>query len=844
MKLSKPLWITSAVCAAILPSTNLVAGPGGSDYSGGTSSASEAEVIKRLQRIENARQAEAEGDRLMADGDYDGALNKYREALTGIPNAPMSAVDRTRIISKYSNACIKQADKLGKMGKFDEAKTLLKSVMADDVDPMNASAKTLLKRLDDPDYYNPSMTEQHYKNTEDVNRYLKQGLGYFDLGQYNEAEEAFNKILSIDPHNTSARRNLERTEREIDNYLQSARDHTRTRALRQVDELWETAVPRSPVVPTGNSTPGESEKSSSILLKLKNITLQRINFEQATIEEVISYLHTKSVELDTIDPNKSGVNFILQTKGKPTNPITMNDLRDVPMIVALDQITQLANLSYRVESHAVVITSLDGAGNRLESRVFRVPPTFLSSAGGAGGAADPAPAADPFAAAPAPGAGSNAVAGRPNAKQVLISLGANFEAAGSDATFLPGSSRLVVKNTLQQLDYIEKVIEDMRKTITKQVNITTKFVEISQRNTEELGFDTLLGAFNIGNRNFGSGGTAGNAGPINTTDFPFVDPTSGQNPTPTGQNIMTNGLRSGGRAIATNAIDGLLANGIASSGAAAAAPGVFALAGVFSDPQFQIVLRALSQKKGVDLLTAPSIVTRSGQRAKIEIIREFPYPTDFDPPQIPQNFGSTGLNGGNNNNNNGGVTNTALSSFPVTPTTPTTFEFRNTGVSMEVDPVIGEDGYTIDLNLAPEVVEFEGFINYGSPISSGAINALGIPTTIVLTENRIEQPVFATRKLNTAVTIWDGQTVGIGGLIREDVQMVEDKVPLFGDIPFLGRLFKTKSEEHFKKNLMIYVSAKLIDPSGAPVNNFASKGGPANQGGPDATLLGGEQPAP
>ena len=152
MKLSKPLWITSAVCAAILPSTNLVAGPGGSDYSGGTSSASEAEVIKRLQRIENARQAEAEGDRLMADGDYDGALNKYREALTGIPNAPMSAVDRARIIFKYSNPCIKQADKLGKMGKFDEAKTLLKSVMADDVDPMNASAKTLLKRLDDPDY--------------------------------------------------------------------------------------------------------------------------------------------------------------------------------------------------------------------------------------------------------------------------------------------------------------------------------------------------------------------------------------------------------------------------------------------------------------------------------------------------------------------------------------------------------------------------------------------------------------------------------------------------------------------------------------------------------------------
>jgi general secretion pathway protein D len=161
---------------------------------------------------------------------------------------------------------------------------------------------------------------------------------------------------------------------------------------------------------------------------------------------------------------------------------------------------------------------------------------------------------------------------------------------------------------------------------------------------------------------------------------------------------------------------------------------------------------------------------------------------------------------------------------------------------MEIDPVLGDDGYTVDLTLAPEVIEFEGFINYGSPINTGAINAAGVPTTVILTENRIEQPVFATRRLNTSVTIWDGQTVGVGGLIREDVQTVEDKVPLFGDIPFVGRLFKSKSEEHFKKNLMIYVTAKVIDPSGSPIRGAnadeerdALDG--AGSGGADATLV-------
>lgn len=838
MNTSKTLWIASAISATVLPYTTLVAGPSDAKSGSGPTGSSDTEIIKRLQRIENARKAEAEGDRLMADGDYEGAIIKYQEALSGIPNAPLTAGDRARIISKFSNACVKQADKLGKMGKFDEAKSLLKRVLAEDVDPDNVSAKTLLKRLDDADYYNPAMSAAHYKDTEEVSRLFKEALGFYDLGQFNDAEASFNKVLAIDPHNIAARRGLEKSEHEIDNYLTPARDHTRARMIRMVDEVWETAVPHAIHGPETNLKP-ETEKGAAILLKLRNTTLTRLSFEQASIDEVISYLRAKSVELDTVDPNKAGVNFILGTKGKTTPPITL-DLRDVPMIVALDQICALAGLSYRVEAHTVVITSIDGNSTKLETRVFRVPPSFLSNGGG--GASAPVAAADPFA---TPGAGGAAVAGTaptlptaPNAKTVLSSFGANFEAAGSDATFLPGSSRLIVKNNLQQLDFIERIIEDLGNKAPKQVNITTKFVEISQRNGEELGFDTLLGAFNIGRKTFGAGGSPGNQGAPNVGDYPFVDP-SGTTapPTPTGAYPTTSGLRSGARAIATNAVDGLLANGIQSGAAQLAGPGILSLAGVFSDPQFQIVLRALSQKKGVDLMTAPSIVTKSGQRAKIEIIREFPYPTDFDPPQIPQNFGS-GIAVGTSNANTG-VTSSSASGFPVTPTTPTTFTVRNTGVTMEVDPVIGEDGFSIDLTLAPEVVEFEGFINYGSPINAGATNALGVPTTIELTSNRIEQPVFATRKINTSVTIWDGQTVGIGGLMREDVQMVEDKVPILGDIPFLGRLFKTKSEEHFKKNLMVYVSAILIDPSGNRVNGPHSGDGSSSSGGsgPSSDLL-------
>jgi len=205
------------------------------------------------------------------------------------------------------------------------------------------------------------------------------------------------------------------------------------------------------------------------------------------------------------------------------------------------------------------------------------------------------------------------------------------------------------------------------------------------------------------------------------------------------------------------------------------------------------------------------VTTKSGQRAIIEVVREFRYPKTYTPPQVPS-IGSTTA-----------VANQVVP-VVVTPTTPQDWETRNTGVTLEVEPVVGGDATTIDLNLVPQVVEFEGFINYGSPINAVGVSTLstsGIQTSIpvLLTENVINQPVFSTRKVTTSVSVYDGQTVVLGGLMREDVQKVEDKVPILGDIPFVGRAFRSNSEQHNKKNLVIFVTARVVTPSGLAFNN-------------------------
>ena len=128
--------------------------------------------------------------------------------------------------------------------------------------------------------------------------------------------------------------------------------------------------------------------------------------------------------------------------------------------------------------------------------------------------------------------------------------------AGASANFLPQSSRLIVRNTEENLELVDALVEQASVVGPKQVEIEAKFVEITQTNLKELGFDWLLGQFNVpgSNRVFAGGGTSGTGPAVNPADYPFVPP-SGE---PIGQFPVTAGNRSGNLAITANAIDALL----------------------------------------------------------------------------------------------------------------------------------------------------------------------------------------------------------------------------------------------------------------------------------------------
>ena len=71
---------------------------------------------------------------------------------------------------------------------------------------------------------------------------------------------------------------------------------------------------------------------------------------------------------------------------------------------------------------------------------------------------------------------------------------------------------------------------------------------------------------------------------------------------------------------------------------------------------------------------------------------------------------------------------------------------------------------------------------------------------------------------DTEVNIFDGATVVMGGLTRDEVRAVNDKVPFLGDLPGIGRLFRSDGETRQKRNLLIFVSANLVSPGGSLTN--------------------------
>jgi len=795
------------VATRLLPLAAVLASPLPAPAQKGTV---QREVQRRLNLSQEAESLAAEGDAALAAGNTAEAVNRYRAALERIaPGSAALAANRQSLVAKFAESSVVLARDQAGRGEFIRARQTLQAVLGENVSPGYPPAQALLKELDDADRFNPAQTPGHANATKKVKDLFIIAQGMVDLADYKAAKVAYEQILAVDETNTAARRGMERVEKLINDHLRSERDYTRAKMLNEVDAQWETEVPSS-LKRSGTKQPGElasgGETVSSARLKMQSIILDRLAMADSPLQEALTYIATKAVELDSgePDPAKKGVNIVFNPGSKAPGDfktVTL-DLRNASLGDALRSIADLTMTRLSIEGNTITVSPL-GVGSRIVIRTYRVPPGFLTKSGTA--TAD-AGAADPFASGDKPAAGGLKIT-KMSAKAWLEQNGVPFP-EGTTADYSAGSNQLIVRNTEENQDLVQTAVDSVSDKTQRQVLVKVVLLKAEQKRLQELGYDWLLSAAEAaGSGIFASGGTLGNAsGNLQAVDFPIQSPTG-----PVGNNPVTAGLRGAFDLQAAPTIDKLIAEGTTDNTLTGTrSPAILSAAGVFNSPQFQGVLRGLDQKTGIDISVAQTLVLKAGQRATAASTRTIRYPTEFDPPQIPQTVQPPTIRDTTTNT----VYQLPSNSIPpVTPTTPQSFEDKETGSTIEVEATVGDDGATVDLNLSVVFRDFDGFINYGTPITSGGA---------VLTDNKIFQPVFSEINESTQVQLYDGATVTIGGLSAAKYETIADKVPLFGDIPFLGRFFRSDVTKVTQKAAVYFVTVKIVDAGGIGIQEAAA----------------------
>lgn len=174
---------------------------------------------------------------------------------------------------------------------------------------------------------------------------------------------------------------------------------------------------------------------------------------------------------------------------------------------------------------------------------------------------------------------------------------------------------------------------------------------------------------------------------------------------------------------------------------------------------YAAVLRAVESSDKARVVNNPTLVTLNNVQAEINIGEEYPIP-DY-------------------------TYNAERGAFEISG-----FEYKPIGVLLKVTPQINSQGF-IKLTLEPEISQRGDSVNFGG--ASGA-----------------QIPIISTRKTKTQVSLQDGNTLGIGGLINDEETKTTSQLPILGSIPGIGRLFQNKTTTKTRTNLLIFITARIV----------------------------------
>jgi len=739
------------------------------------------EIIRRQELVIRAVKQLNDAERMIQLGRDAEARTTITEILEQVPEAGEGKPVYARASLLMSRLEYNAAEKEFGEKKYFEARGSAQSALK--YNKNNTQAQSLLEKInqilgikvgDKPE--NPAVDPKFIGNLNKVNDHIKLAKDYVATGQFSKAEEELEQALAIDPYNKVAATEQLKLYKKMGRSKAIATSSSRQEKITQTRDAWSEVYQVEANLQGTKTTisPITARANFQVSQKLQTIIIKQVDFTDATIEDAARFLTTKTREEDITG---AGISFIVKNEKarSEARPFSLR-LKNVPAGEVLRYICNIAGVKFKVEEFAIFIVPLsDGDDAVLVTREFPVNEGFFDTTG-----AGTSTTSDGGAAAPRRRPTTTVTTATEDpVRKSLEERGVKFP-EGSAAIYNRATGILTVKNAQDQIDLVEELVT-VNQGETLLVRIETKLIEINQDDLDSLAFNySLAGGYPIA----GSGSKIAGGNVQSGTNLQGIG-----------------GLR------VSDPVQSFLDGASATQPQAQSViPNRFGITGAIDGNAFQILMEALRQKSSTDLMTAPSVVVNDGQQANVLVAREFLYPTEFDQATAQS---AIGIGPGP-----GGLSNI----YTVSPSFPTDFESRNVGVSMVVQPRITVDRQRVFLTLKPEITEFDGFINYGAQIFDP--NNPGV----VLTPNTVNQPVFSIKAVDNAqLEIQDGYTMVLGGLIREDITTVEDKVPILGDIPLIGPLFRSKAERAIKKNTLIFVTVRILRPDGEPFNVGSAK---------------------
>ena len=612
--------------------------------------------------------------------------------------------------------------------------------------------------------------------------------------------------------------------------------------------------------------------SQIVNAKLRKIIIPEVSFRPpATIIDAVDFFKQASRDYDDLEipVDQRGVNLILKLP-QATQEVSTDDpfggggggaagipvinamtARNISLFDALKLVCEVTAMKTRVSGNIVMIVPVNDPDHDLVRRSYNVLPSLpdrLTQASSELSTRNANTGGGGFMSVEPIGGGTGQEA---DWKKFFGEMGVAWP-IGSSISYALGKLR--VTNTEDNLAIFEQLLEELNVT-EKLVEIEARFVEVSQDDLQSLGFEWFInGDFSFSVPGFAknvlglkNGATAprqltDNLGNLLYADQAKTVPLMGYGPYPwpgQGWGVGPDGLSSLRNVAPGSHVTGPQATGLGANPRhnvmmnaingqdysignryLNTANNPITQQGVPINDQFMklnafiggadvsMILHMLQQRSDTDLLSAPKVTVSPEQEAIIKVVTEYIYPSEFNVQISQQGNSGGGLYGGG-------------SGEPLAIVEPQNFTMREVGVILQVVPTLSEDGQMIKLTMMPQVVSEPVWKNYGTRIPRQTVvppnttNPLDVGSvTTEYIELPMEQPFFNVRSVQTQLTINNGATVVMGGLITESRTTIEDKIPLLGDIPFLGRLFRSRVEQTSKRNLLIFVTARTLGSDG------------------------------